>query len=128
MVSDDQICVAWDCDIGTPINPVELEDFVTQNMGRRKDVCSLLSADGPFGEDYNELIVRGCPGIIQGIVHYPGKKRAVKRLEKLIRKSGLDNIPVIKLPKKTYEFTRNGYNKKKSVRVRSFREFYNADI
>jgi RimJ/RimL family protein N-acetyltransferase len=54
--SDDIVHIAWNCDLGSPLEPRKLEQFVKEHEGKRRDLFTLLANTR---EGYNELIIRG---------------------------------------------------------------------
>jgi hypothetical protein len=95
---DELVCIAWNCDLGSPDRQEELRLFVAEHGGKRRPPHMLLRETAAY---HNEMIIRGHPGTgIRGIVYVEGLgERDAEKYYYIAEKATGKNIPVIKLPK-----------------------------
>src|SRR3989338_3844991 len=100
---DSLVQIAWNCDIGSPWNPEELEKYVQQYRGRIK--CLLILLTQTKGGDlikYNELIVRGDKETeVKGVFYKSFDSKTEykgKQLGEIVSELMQSEVPVIELP------------------------------
>lgn len=58
--ADENVYVAWNCDIGSPTDEERLKRFAYENKNKRKPPLKILTdTPDPNGLKYNEMIIRG---------------------------------------------------------------------
>ncbi len=103
--NDSIIQIAWNCDIGSPLNQEELKCFVKKHRGKIKYPLELLigtknSPNEPL-INYNEIILKGDPNTrIVGIFYRQSLilKDEGERLRRIVSKVIKENVSLIELP------------------------------
>ena len=97
--SDSLIKIAWNCDVGTPMEQEEREKFVSCHRGKIKPVSRLLT--DVKGSLYNHIILQGnYENEIKGIFYNHEKSNHfAERLEKILNDVLQEEIPIIKTPR-----------------------------
>jgi len=108
--AEEDIYVAWNCDLGSPTETKSLNDFAIKNRGKIKTPFELLTKTvGPENLKCNELVLHGNPGReIQGV--FVRGKRGIDKaasLAELVNMRENKDIPIIHLP----EYSEDSYNK-----------------
>ena len=100
---DGLVQIAWNCDIGSPLDPEELEKYVQEHKGKIKCPLTLLTqTKGNDSIKYNELILKGDKQTsVKGIFFRSmGSKTKfiARQLEDIVSEIMQTEIPVIQLP------------------------------
>ena len=100
---DDLVQIAWNCDLGSPLNPKELERFVQEHKGKIRHPLTLLTQiKGLDNIKYNELILKGDENTdIKGVFFRPQDSKTEykgKQLGEIVSELIQDEVPVIELP------------------------------
>ncbi|MEM3074552.1 MAG: hypothetical protein QW727_01250 [Candidatus Pacearchaeota archaeon] len=100
---NDLVQIAWNCDLGSPCDPKELEEFVQKHRGKIKSPLYLLTqTKGLKDIKYNELILRGYRDTaIKGVffrsqnseIEYKGRQ-----LGKIVSELMQSEVPIVELP------------------------------
>lgn len=102
--SEDLIYVAWNCELGSPLDPAELKDFAIKHRGKKRHIINLLT--NVFGcpyipnSGYNHIIMRGDTTTnIRGIYCVETiNKTEVESLNDIIEKVTGRKVPIIAFP------------------------------
>ncbi len=106
---DEDIYIAWNCDIGSPLEPSELKEFARKHRGKKKSIVKLLTnAVGIKYIRYNELILQGSEDTkISGIFYREGLneigKEKLSLLTEVIEDFTKSKIPIVALPPFNYQ-------------------------
>ena len=100
---DGLVQIAWNCDMGSPNDPKELERYVQQHKGKIRDPLTLLTKTiGLDNIKYNELILRGDEGtVVKGVffIPYTSKtERKGRQLGEIVSELMQTDVPIIELP------------------------------
>ena len=100
---NDLVKIAWNCDLGSPLDPKELENFVQEHKGKIKNPLTLLTQTrGPAGFKYNELILKGDENtVVKGVFFKPQYSRTEyegKQLGAIVSEIMQSEVPIIELP------------------------------
>lgn len=143
---DGLVQIAWNCDLGSPLDPKKLEKFVQEHKWKIRDPLTLLTqTKGPDDIKYNELILKGDKDTaVRGVFFIPQDSKTEhkgKQLGEIVSEFMQTDIPVIKLPAvrikdyvdikdpKEREMIRNLDNlKSQSGIMQAQSEFYRHDL
>ena len=96
------IKIAWNCDLGSPLDPSDLEKFVQEHKGKVRYVHELLTKNKGDPRAYNEIILRGTQQTqVQGVFYREGSSITQsdgRRLGEIVSEIMGVTMPVIALP------------------------------
>ena len=100
---DGLVQIAWNCDLGSPWDPKELEKYVQEHRGKiRHPLILLTQTKGLDDIKYNELILKGYEGTdIKGVFFKPYEPKAEhkgKQLGEIVSEITQTEVPIIELP------------------------------
>jgi hypothetical protein len=100
---DGLVQIAWNCDLGSPWDPKELEKFVQEHKGKIRYPLTLLTqTQGPDDIKYNELILKGDETTnVKGVFFRPQDSKTEykgKQLGEIVSELMQSEVPVIELP------------------------------
>lgn len=110
-VNEESLYIAWNCDLGSPWDPVQLKEYAQKHRGKRKYPLALLTQTvGPSDIKYNELILQGDEDtLVQGVffreddVKTKDKARMLTNIACEISQKDLPAIELSPYPKPFYE-------------------------
>jgi hypothetical protein len=100
---DGLVQIAWNCDLGSPLDSKELEKFIKEHRGKIKYPLTLLTkTQGPDDIKYNELILKGDKNTsVKGVFFKPQDSKTEYRgrqLGEVVSELMKNQVPVIELP------------------------------
>lgn len=104
---DTLIQIAWNCDLGSPCDPKELEKFVQEHKGKiRYPLVLLTLTKGPDDIKYNELILKSDAGTsVKGVFYKPFDSKTEhkgRQLRDVVGELMQSEVPSIELPAPTF--------------------------
>jgi hypothetical protein len=101
---DGLVKIAWNCDLGSPVDQKELEKYVQQykSRGCKHPFSLLIETKGLDDIKYNELILKGDKStIVKGVFFKPQDSETEhkgRQLGEIVSEIMQTNVPVIELP------------------------------
>jgi len=100
---DGLVQIAWNCDLGSPWDPKELEKYVQEHKGKIRYPLTLLTqTKGPEDIKYNELILKGDENTaVKGVFYRPQDSKTEhkgKQLGEVVSELMQSDVPVIEFP------------------------------
>jgi len=100
---DGLVQIAWNCDLGSPWDPKELEKFVQEHKGKIRCPLTLLTQTKGLNDiKYNELILQGNKDTaVKGVFFRPQDSKTEykgKQLREIVSELMQSEVPVIELP------------------------------
>lgn len=79
LASDEQVRIAWNCDLASGLTEDKLAEFVSQHDGKVRDPHYLLTQTAGTGDlNYNEIVLNGHPATQVGGVFYKGDNLSLR--------------------------------------------------
>lgn len=101
-ITEIPIKIAWNCDLGSPLNQRDLEKFVQEHKNKIRYVHELLTKTKGDPRAYNEIILRGTSETqVKGVFYRKGSsitKTEGKHIGELVSQIKGVPVPVIALP------------------------------